>query len=77
MKGIRGVRFNDRELAGRVREMGLNHLKRILADDYEDKQFQREILLRLSSNLLPRLNEVTGEDGGAIEIKGVEIKVRK
>jgi hypothetical protein len=59
----KGVQFNDRLLAGRVRNMGLKHLEKILSEDYEDKEFQKQIILKISSSLLPRLNEHTGKDG--------------
>ena len=33
----------------------------------EDFEFRKQLLLRLASNVLPRLNEHTGEDGEAIK----------
>ena len=63
-----GTQFNDRLLAGKVREMGLKHLKKILGEKYEDKEFQKQILLKPSSSSLPRLNELTGKDGEALQI---------
>lgn len=66
--GSKGKSFNDRELAGEVRSLALKNLKDILSDKYKDKKFQREIMLRLAPNLLPRLNEHTGEDGKPINI---------
>lgn len=64
MKGSsKGKSFNDRELAGQVRNLALGHLFKVLQPDYEDKQYQKDMLLKLASNLLPRLNEHTGADG--------------
>ena len=37
---------------------------------------KKQLILKMSTSILPRLNEITGEDGGAIKIEGVEIKVR-
>lgn len=66
MKGNKGVSFNDRLLAGQVRNLALDHLKRILDPKFKDKEFQAEMLLKIAPNLLPRLNEVTGEGGKAL-----------
>lgn len=61
--GSKGKSFNDRLLAGEVRSLALEHVKKILDPEYEDKQFQKAMLLKLATNILPRLNEHTGEDG--------------
>jgi hypothetical protein len=58
----RGVKFTDRELAGNVRNLGLKKLKVVLSDDYPDKEYQKQILLRLAPSLLPRLNAGRDED---------------
>ena len=64
MKGTsKGKSFNDRQLAGQVRSLALDHLFKVLQPDYKDKEFQRSILLKISSSLLPILNEVSGVDG--------------
>ena len=55
--------FNDMQLAGQVRNLALNHLKKILDEKYEDKDYQKQMLLKLANTLLPRLNEHTGQDG--------------
>lgn len=78
MKGnSKGVEFNDRLLAGQVRSLGLTHLQKILSEDYPDKGFQKEMLLKIGSALLPRLNEHTGEGGGPIKLEGLKIKIQK
>lgn len=67
-----GVPNNDRKLGAEVRRMTLNKIKDILGDDEHkkyDEKFQREVLLKLATNALPRLNEHTGEDGSPIIIK--------
>ncbi len=63
------MQFNDRLLAAEVRSLGLKHLAKILDDKYPDKEFQKEMLLKISSSLLPRLAEVTGENGKPIVIE--------
>lgn len=73
--GQKGRSFNDRELAGEVRTLTLTEIRKYLTG--EDEDFKKQLLLRLSGSILPRLNEVTGENGGAIKIEGVEINVRK
>lgn len=69
--GSKGKSFNDRELAGQVRNLALGHLKKILSENYEDKEYQKQMLLKLANTLLPRLNELSGENGGPIELKTI------
>lgn len=63
-----GIIHNDRELGAEVRRMSLKKVRKILSDDYEDKDYQKAVLLKLVPTLLPRLNEIGGEGGGAIKI---------
>jgi len=64
MKGSpKGKSFNDRQLAGQVRSLALGHLEKVLQPNYEDKDYQKAMLLKLAPSLLPRLNELTGKDG--------------
>ena len=63
-----GVSLNDRKLAARVRSLALKKIEKILEVEeetatVEQKELQKAILLRLAPNILPRLNEHTGEDG--------------
>ena len=75
MKGnSKGVEFEVRQLAGQVRELGLGKLKEVLSASYEDKEYQKQMLLKIGPALLPRLNEHTGEGGGPIQISEVKIK---
>lgn len=59
--GKGGKNFQDRELAARVRSLTLaeceKHLKKGKGKLYE------QVLLKLASSVLPRLNEHTGADG--------------
>lgn len=73
--GQKGKSFNDRELAGEVRTLTLNEIKKALTGTDED--FKKQVILKLAGSILPRLNELTGENGGAIQIQGVDINVRK
>lgn len=57
-----GVPANDRKLGAEVRKMALKRIRLILLDTYDDKEFQKAVLLKLAPTLLPRLNE---HDGGA------------
>ena len=63
MKGALGKSFQDRERSANVRNMALSHIEKILNPKYKDKKYQKELLLRMAPNLLPRLNEHTGRDG--------------
>lgn len=67
--GAIGKSFEARERAAGVRNLALSHLEKILSPSYKDKKYQKEMLLRIAGNLLPRLNEVTGADGEALVIK--------
>ena len=67
MKGNRGGKsHNDRKLAARVRTLALKEIEKILIG--EDEDYKKAIILKMSTTLLPRLNEHTGEDGGKIEV---------
>lgn len=68
--------FNDLKLAAEVRSLTLKEIRIVLLQKEMD-DFKKQLILRLAANTLPRLNEHTGADGGAIEIKGVDIKIRK
>ena len=66
-----GRNFNDRELASQVRSLALNEMKYLfeledLTD--EEKDMKKQLLLRMSTSLLPRLNELTGLDGEKLEV---------
>lgn len=71
--GGSGKSLQDRKLAAEVRNLSLLKIKAILEmpevkmkqDDYE---LYKNILIKLAGTVLPRLNEHTGEEGGAIII---------
>lgn len=75
-----GKSLQDRKLAAQVRSLALDRIKDLLemptvkmkADDYE---LYKAVLIKLSGTVLPRLNEVTGEDGEPIKhsITGINI----
>ncbi len=73
--------MNDRELASKVRTKALNDIHAVLEGDEavtaQWSDYKKSMLMTLAKSILPRLNEHTGNDGGAIEIKGVSIRVRK
>ena len=67
MKGnSAGVQFNDRVKAGQVRSKVLDLAEKYLAD--ENHPLFKETYLALVRNVLPRLNEVTGEAGEPLDI---------
>lgn len=67
MKGVKGVNFNDRELAGKVRTMALNEVMKVLKTG--KGQLYSAVLVRLAGTILPRLNELSGEGGEPIVIQ--------
>lgn len=66
MKGVKGVNFNDRQLASKVRNLALDETFRILSNR-KDKLYA-PVLTRIVGTILPRLNHVSGEEGGPINI---------
>lgn len=63
----------DRELAAEVRRLSLNKIKAILERpmvemNQSDKELHDAILLKLASTVLPRINEVTGENGAPLQL---------
>ena len=66
-----GVPHYQRELAGEVRNLTLNEIKKILLDtkcENVEKSFRQQVILKLAGNVLPRLNEHTGADGKDLNI---------
>lgn len=76
MKGAKGISFNDRELAGQVRTLALNKVYAIL-DKGEKHKLYAPVLLNLTRSLLPRLGEITGENGSPIVIELSKVGVEK
>ncbi len=62
----RGVTFNDLKKAGEVRTKALLLIEKYL--DGPDEEFKKQLILKLATNALPRLNEHTGQDGGELSI---------
>lgn len=68
-----GANFNDRKKAARARTLILDEVIRLFETDplklsETEHTTKRELLLRMAANTLPRLTEVTGEDGEPIKI---------
>jgi len=69
--GQGGKSFQDRELASKVRSKALNDINLILNDDPSVEKWselKKQTLLKMSTTLLPRLNEHTGGDGEPLKI---------
>ena len=77
-----GKSLQDRKLAAQVRSLTLTKIKDLLempavkmnADDYE---LYKAILIKLSGSVLPRLTEVSGEDGEPIKYAVTAINIIK
>lgn len=65
--GRTGTNFNDRVLAGKVRTLALEQIYSILKKGEKHKLF-RPVLERLTPNLLPRLNVVSGDAESPLQI---------
>lgn len=72
--GQGGKSFQDRELASKVRTQALNDLYLILTNDKKIEKWsdlKRQVLLKMSTTILPRLNEHSGPDGSPIPLLNV------
>lgn len=72
-----GAISNDRKLAAEVRRLGLGKVKRLFEMDDDkmsdkEKDMHDELLKRMAPNFVPRLTEITGEDGEALQINIVK-----
>ncbi|MFA5961521.1 MAG: hypothetical protein WC848_02490 [Parcubacteria group bacterium] len=68
-----GKSLNDRKLAAEVRTLVLKKIKQLLEipdceRSVEEFELYRAVLIKLAGSILPRLNEVTGEDGEGLTI---------
>lgn len=64
-------KLTHRIKAGEVRMALFEIVQKTLRGEGEfggDIDFKKQLILRIASNLLPRLNEHTGEDGGAMVV---------
>lgn len=78
--GQGGKSLNDRKLAAAVRTQALKDVRAVLEGSPQVEKwsdYKKQMLLKLSASILPRLNEHTGEDGDPIQLQGVEISIRK
>lgn len=69
--GQGGKTLNDRKLAASVRTQALNDVLAVLQGKPEVEEwsdYKKQLLAKMSSSLLPKLNEHTGEDGEPINI---------
>lgn len=67
---------NDRKLAGEVRRLALRQIQSILLGEKDDKysqDFKNQLLLKLAGQVLPRINEGSGENG-EFEVKTTLVK---
>jgi len=64
--GQGGKTLNDRELAARVRTLTLKECEKALKK--KKGKFYEAILLKLAGSVLPRINEVSGPEGGNIPV---------
>lgn len=69
--GRGGKSFQDRELAAKVRNEALNNIYAVLTEDPAAESWsdlKKQLVLKLAGTVLPRLNEVTGEDGAPLQV---------
>ena len=66
-----GKCFYDRERAGELRTLLLEDCIKVVTNDPEVAEwdeFKKALILKMSTNLLPRLQEVSGADGEALKV---------
>lgn len=73
--GQGGKTLQDRELSARVRTLALSEIEKVLKNPKH--KLYSQVLVKVAGTVLPRLSEVTGAEGGPIEITGIDIVVRK
>lgn len=67
----------------KVKELRMTVIEASLAIMNDDPKvenwsaYKKELILKIAPRVLPTVNEHSGPDGGAIEISGVDIVVRK
>lgn len=77
-----GKSLQDRKLAAEVRSLTLTKIKQLLETPavertgYEDELY-KAVLIRLAGTVLPRLNEVTGADGEALNLGVVVLPAKQ
>ncbi len=64
--GKGGKSFQDRELAARVRTLTMERCEKVLSKG--KGRLYEAILLRLAGQILPRINEHSGPEGGPIVV---------
>ena len=67
-----GSPVNNRKLADQLRAKLLIHANKIM--DGDDEEAKNKLLEKMGNALLPRLTEVTGENGGELKIKATLVK---
>ena len=72
-----GKSHQDRELASEVRSMVLEEIKAVFeyrggteteALDERMAEMKKQLILKMSTSILPRLNELTGADGEPLTV---------
>lgn len=64
-------KFDTRKLINEVRHLTLKEIKEILLDTTHkkvEKAFRQALLIKLASNVLPRVNEIAGEGGEPLQM---------
>lgn len=70
-----GKSHQDREKASELRSKVMDNLFLVLSDSKKDlakvkkwSKLKTELVTRMSTSILPRLNELTGEDGAPLTV---------
>lgn len=67
----------DRKLSTEVRSLTLKEILKTLKNPTKDYDLYKSLLIKLAGTVLPRLAEVSGENGGPIQIQNVLDELEK
>ncbi len=77
--GQGGKSFQDRKLAADVRTQALKDVQAILKGNKgveKWSEYKKQLILRLATTILPRLNEHTGADGKELPVPILTLNVQ-
>lgn len=73
--GQGGKSYEDRLLAGRVRSLSLQQIEKIL--NKPTHKLYAPLLIKLAGTVLPRLTEISGEDGTPVKLQITGMRIVK
>lgn len=73
MSTVLGKQKDEREQSKELRNLVIGECLNILSGKQKvEKRFKEALILKLAGTILPRLTEVTGEDGGPLTVQVIK-----